>query len=146
MEADYYEKEKIRPKGFSIKSIIERKGLTLRPQQDIYQAMELLNREINCHGAPVLDGEGRLLGLLSEKDCLKHAFDAKYNSLPPGKVKDYMSTNLIVLSEDTDLFEVVDLFIKNNYQSYPVIKDGFYKGIVKRSKILKELQKSDFLK
>ena len=142
MEADFYERPKKKPKGFSIKKIIEKNGLTLNPQQDIYQAMELLNREENCHGAPVLDNEGRLLGLLSEKDCLKHAFDSKYNSLPPGKVKDYMSTNLIVLSENTDLFDVVDLFIKNNYQSYPVIKDGFYIGIIKRSKILNVLHRT----
>ena len=57
-----------------------------------------------------------------------------------------MSTNLIVLSEETDLFDVIELFILNNYQSYHVIRDGFYKGIIKRSKILKELHKYDFLK
>ena len=146
MDSDLYQHQENRPKRFPIQNIIEKKGLTLKPHQDIYKAMELLNKEIESHGAPVLDEEGRLLGLLSEKDCLKHAFDAKYNSLPPGKVKDYMSTNLIVLSEETDLFDVIELFILNNYQSYPVIRDGFYKGMIKRSKILKELHKHDFLK
>ena len=146
MESDLFQDQYNSSKKFPIKNIIEKKSLTLKPQQDIYSAMELLNKEIDSHGAPVLDEEGRLIGILSEKDCLKHAFDAKYNSLPPGKVRDYMSTNLIVLSEETDLYEVVDLFINNNYQSYPVIKDGFYRGMIKRSKILKEIHKHDFLK
>ena len=146
MDSDLYQNQENLPKRFPIQDIIEKKNLTLNPDQDIYKAMELLNKESESHGAPVLDKEGRLLGLLSEKDCLKHAFDAKYNSLPPGKVRDYMSTNLIVLSEETDLFDVIELFILNNYQSYPVIRDGFYKGMIKRSKILKEIQRVDLLK
>ena len=55
--------------------------LPLKPGQDIYEAAKFLSKE-KITGAPVLDEDKKLIGFLSEKDCLKHAFDAKYNSLP----------------------------------------------------------------
>ena len=112
----------------------------LKPDQDIYDAAKYLSKE-KLTGAPVLDEDKKLIGFLSEKDCLKHAFDAKYNSLPPGRVKDYMSRNLIVVQSGTDLFEVVELFIKHHFQAYPVLKGDQYIGIVQRANVLKAVQK-----
>ncbi len=114
--------------------------LPLKPEQDIYEAAKFLSKE-KITGAPVLDADKKLIGFLSEKDCLKHAFDAKYNSLPPGTVQDYMSKKLIVVQSGTDLFEVVELFIRHHFQAYPVLKGEQYIGIIQRASVLKAVQK-----
>ena len=114
--------------------------LPLKPDQDIYDAAKFLSKE-KLTGAPVLDEDKSLIGFLSEKDCLKHAFDAKYNSLPPGTVKDYMSRNLIVVQAEADLFEVVELFIRHHFQAYPVLNGDKYVGIIQRASVLKAVQK-----
>ena len=50
--------------------IMTRSVVTLSPDMDIYGAVQLLlKKEIS--GAPVVSPEGRLVGVLSEKDCLK---------------------------------------------------------------------------
>jgi predicted transcriptional regulator len=142
MEADFYQRKHVPHSKLTIDSLVEKTTFYLRPDQDIYQAMNLITKEKHCHAAPVLDEEKNLLGLLSEKDCLKHAFDAKYNSMPPGKVKDYMSKDLTVLSLGAELYEVIGLFIKNNFQAYPVMKGGLYYGLLKRSRVLEAVQKN----
>jgi predicted transcriptional regulator len=62
--------------------------------------------------------------------------------MPPGKVKDYMSKDLTVLSLGAELYEVIGLFIKNNFQAYPVMKGGLYYGLLKRSRVLEAVQKN----
>ena len=43
---------------------------TLSPEADIYDAItKLLKSKLS--GAPVVDGNGGLIGMLSERDCLK---------------------------------------------------------------------------
>ena len=124
----------------SIDDYINGAVLPLKPDQDIYEAAKFLSKE-KLTGAPVLDEDKSLIGFLSEKDCLKHAFDAKYNSLPPGTVKDYMSRSLIVVQSSADLFEVVELFIRHHFQAYPVLNGEKYIGIIQRSSVLKAVQK-----
>jgi len=127
----------------TIQTLVETSENPLMPEQDIYQAMESLNTKKRSHGAIVLDEQQRMVGILTEKDCLKHCFDAKYNSMPPGKVKDYMSKKVVSIPLETDIYKVVELFIKNDFHSYPVTKDGRYYGFIKRSKVFQAIQKME---
>jgi CBS-domain-containing membrane protein len=56
---------------------MSRELITLTPEMEINRAMNLLidNR---ISGAPVLDATGNLVGMLSQKDCLKAALHASY--------------------------------------------------------------------
>ncbi len=53
--------------------------LRLRPEMDIYEAVDLLlsHRMAN---APVVDVDGNLIGFLSEKDCMETLLDGAYSS------------------------------------------------------------------
>lgn len=135
MESSYFEK--------SIQPLVETTNISLQPEQDIYQAMEFLNTKKRPHGAIVLDKQQKMVGILTEKDCLRHYFDAKYNSMPPGKVKDYMSKKVVAIPLETDIYKVVELFIKNDFHSYPVTKDGLYYGFIKRTKVFQAIQKME---
>ena len=107
------------------------------PDMDIYEAAKKLIKK-NWTGAPVVDGERKMVGFLSAKDILQHAYEAKYNSLPPGTIEDYMSKDLILVNEGAEIYDVIELFIKNPYQSYPVVSEnGEYAGVVNRSDVLK---------
>ncbi|MFZ8932504.1 MAG: CBS domain-containing protein [Bacteriovoracaceae bacterium] len=108
----------------------------LKGDIDIFEAAKLLQNK-KLSGLPVVDSENNLIGFLSERDVIRHAFAAKYGSLPPGTVGEYMSKRLITVELGTEIFEVLDLFLKNNYQIYPVIHEGKYVGVITRTNALK---------
>jgi predicted transcriptional regulator len=106
------------------------------PDMDVYEAAKLLIKK-GWTGVPIVDDCDCLVGYLSAKDILKHAYASKYDALPPAKVRDFMSTEITNIECDTEIFEVVDMFINNFYQAYPVTKKGKYVGVIFRSEILK---------
>ena len=106
------------------------------PDMDVYEAAKLLIKK-GWTGVPIVDENDCLVGYLSAKDVLKHAYASKYDALPLAKVRDYMSTEITHIEWGTEIFEVVDMFINNFYQAYPVTRKGKYVGILFRSEILK---------
>ena len=64
--------------------IMARSEATLSPDMDIYRAMKQLLKS-RLTGAPVVDDDGMLLGMLTERDCLKVLVAGELDGLPGGK-------------------------------------------------------------
>ena len=67
--------------------------VTFRPDTDIYEAIRtfLKNR---FSGAPVIDAEAKVIGILSELDCLRVLTAEAWDGFPEGKVGDYMTAKV----------------------------------------------------
>ena len=71
--------------------IMARSETILSPDTDIYVAMkQLLKRKLT--GAPVVDEKRTLVGMLTERDCLKVLVAGAVDGLPSGTVSDYMTS------------------------------------------------------
>ena len=82
--------------------IMTRSVVTLSPDMDVYGALQrLLKKKIS--GAPVVDLDGHLVGVLSEKDCLKVLTGEALDGLPEGKVSDYMTRSVQSHPDDQHL-------------------------------------------
>jgi CBS domain-containing protein len=114
------------------------KLMTLTPETDIHQAMRLL-LDNRLSGAPVVDGEGKLVGVLSKKDCLKVAFSASYHKDWGGPVSDYMNRNVQTVEASTDIVEVAEIFLKGPYRRFPVMENGRLVGQISRHDVLRAL-------
>ena len=114
------------------------KLMTLMPGMDIHQAMRLL-LDNRLSGAPVVDGEGNLMGVLSKKDCLKVAFSASYHKDWGGAVSDYMNRNVQTVEADTDIVEVAEIFLIGPYRRFPVMENGRLVGQISRHDVLRAL-------
>lgn len=113
--------------------------VTFGPGTDIHRAIKsLLSNEIS--GAPVIDDQGTLLGVLSIKDCLKVAFSASYHREWGGVVADYMSGNPEIINADTDIVEVAELFLKSRFRRFPVMERGRLVGQISRYDVLRALE------
>lgn len=119
---------------------INKAFVPLDPEMDVFEAAQVLIKK-GFTGLPVIDESKNLIGFLSEKDVLKHAYASKYGGLPPGKVSDFMTTNIITVSLGTEIYEVWDLFINNNFQIYPVTHEGKLVGVIQRQMALKAVLK-----
>lgn len=113
--------------------------IKLRPDMEIYEAIDLLENK-RAAGAPVVDGEGNLLGILTEKDCLRVLSSGAYQSLSSGKVSDYMSEPKSMITTDMDLFTVAKQFLDTNFAVLPVMENGKPVGRISRQDMLRGIQ------
>jgi CBS domain-containing protein len=113
--------------------------VTFAPDTDIHRAIGML-LENRISGGPVIDERGRLVGILSKKDCLRVAFSASYHKEPGGSVSDYMSRDVKTVEADADIIEVAEMFVKAAYRRFPVMKNGQLVGQLSRHDILKAIR------
>ena len=112
---------------------------TLRPDMEIYEAIEVLEKK-RAAGAPVLDSDGNLLGILTEKDCLRVISNGAYQDLASGTVRDYMSEPKAIVTTDMDLFTVAKQFLDTNFAVLPVLENGKPVGRISRLDMLRGIQ------
>lgn len=111
---------------------------TLTPEMNLLEAVELLlDRRIS--GAPVLDSTGSLVGILSEKDCLRAALGATYYGDLGGLVLDHMQRDVATVTDETPIFDVAQKFINSNFRRYPVVHGHRLVGQISRRDVLKAL-------
>ena len=117
---------------------MSRELITLTPEMEINRAMNLLidNR---ISGAPVLDATGNLVGMLSQKDCLKAALHASYFREWRDTVADYMSSEPVSLDAELDLVEAAEAFLASSFRRFPVMSEGRLVGQISRSDLLRAL-------
>jgi predicted transcriptional regulator len=65
----------------TVKEYMQRRLVTLQPDMPIEVAIQLLLKN-RISGAPVVDEDRKLIGVLSEKDCLRIFANGAYNVLP----------------------------------------------------------------
>ena len=89
--------------------------------------------------APVLGDDGRMTGLLTQKDCFRPALHASYHQEWRGRVADHMSRNVISVEADAGLVLVAEMFLEHPHRVFPVMDQGRVGGLVHRSDVLAAL-------
>ena len=110
--------------------------LRLRRGDDIIDAIDrLIDHALPA--AAVVDDDGGLVGVLTEKDCLRAVASAAYENVQGGgRVGDYMSPVLLALSTDTDMLRAIEVFLAGNFPLLPVTDGGKLVGRVGRLDLL----------
>ena len=126
--------------NYSIKEFMAKQLITFQSDTPIETAMEsFLENKIS--GAPVLDNQGNLVGVLSEKDCMRTLFESSYYNNLGGFVREYMSTNLKTINIHDTLSNVADEFIKSRFRRFPVMEGNKLVGQISRRDILRAIVK-----
>lgn len=112
--------------------------MTIKPDMEALVAIkQLLSHKITC--APVLDKSGQLVGMFSEKDCMKVVLNAAYNQGLSGQVEDFMSKDILTVDAHASIIDLAQKFQDTSMRSYPVFDDKKLVGIVSRTDVLKAL-------
>jgi CBS domain-containing protein len=112
--------------------------VTFSPAMDLRCAIRLLLKN-RISGAPVVDSLGRLVGILTKKDCLKVAFSASYHQEWGGHVAQVMSREVQTVEAQSDVVEVAGLFLNSRFRRFPVMKNGRLVGVISRHDVLRAL-------
>ncbi len=127
-------------KSLLVKDYMTADHLSFTPDMDVLSAVHQL-MEHRLSGAPVVDGDGKLVGFFSEKDGLKVALNASYYEQPGAPVGQAMSREVKTLAPEASLANAVELFVHQAFRAYPVVSDGKVIGQLSRSDALKALEK-----
>ncbi len=101
--------------------------VTLRPEMHVFDGIaHLLKHDIT--GAPVVDPQRNYLGVFSEKCCMsvlmltaRSACEGEKRLARYLHAKDFMTTRLVTLSPEMDVFEAIGLLLKNRISGAPVV-------------------------
>ena len=102
--------------------------LTCRPDDTIKMAAVML-RSNHIGAMPVCDENGRMLGLLSERDIVRGVADADAEALAM-TVDDLMIRDVVTCRPDDDVADVIRVMFKNKIRHLPVIDEGRVCGMV----------------
>lgn len=109
---------------------------TVSPDTDILEAVDfLLERHVT--GAPVVDANGAVVGMLTEKDCLRLLSTGMEADVPRGTVRDFMTKEVSSATSDMNIYFVAGMFLKANYRRLPVIDKGKLVGAITRFDVLR---------
>lgn len=127
------------PKLPVVRDHMDKRVATLRPETAILDAVGfLLEKQVT--GAPVVDKSGRLLGILTEKDCLRLVAAGVGGDLPRGMVADIMTPNPETIPPDMDVYYAAGLFLTRPYRRFPVVENGKLVGAITRFDILRVIR------
>jgi predicted transcriptional regulator len=124
-----------------VKKFMTRSFIKFYPETDIWEVLNAFIKH-KIKGAPVVNRQGALVGMISEKDCLKLVIRSSYeNQLEGGSISDFMSTDLVTVGPNDGLNEVAQLFLEHPYKRFPVVHKGKLIGVVMRRDLLVVMQK-----
>jgi CBS domain-containing protein len=117
------------------------KMITFGPDQPIQDVIAKII-ETKISGAPVVDDNRHMVGIISEKDCLRVIVDQAYHNLPAEtrKVSDYMTAKVKTLSSKTNVVEAAIEFLNSTVRRFPILDNGTLIGQVSRRDILRAAQ------
>ncbi|MFQ5907049.1 MAG: IMP dehydrogenase, partial [bacterium] len=106
--------------------------ITLSPDQTISEALDLMRRFL-ISGLPVIDEQGRLIGMLTKRDLL---FEQDMSL----KVRELMSKGLITVPAGTGLEKAQEVLKRAKIEKLPVVdKKGKLKGLITVKDMMKKV-------
>ena len=125
----------------TINDLLERKGrevVSVGPDETVYRAVEILI-EKKIGSVVVRDAENEILGILTERDVLRVAYDQP-ERIKTAKVSEFMTKDLVCGVPEDDLDYVMDMMTRNRFRRRPVMQDGKLVGLLSIGDVVKALK------
>ena len=113
------------------------KLITFSPDDSILDVMEKFAKH-RISGGPVLDGNGFLVGIISEADCMKQISESRYFNQPilDKSVEKFMTKTVETIPHDISIFDAAGIFAQHNRRRLPVMRNDILVGQISRKDIV----------
>ena len=109
---------------------------TISPDQTVREAVDLLCR-FNIGAVPVLDLEGTLVGIISERDILRLCCREDANAALEQKVRDVMTREVIISVPEDGLDYVMRVMTERRVRHLPVLEERSLVAIISIGDVVK---------
>lgn len=145
-----------------IKNLMTSPAITIHQDDTLKDAAsKMINKKVGC--LPVVNDEDELVGILSESDFIakshnipfsrydapqlfgtwvsKDQIERMYKEASSIKIKDIMTKNVVTVTEDETIQDLVNKLIKYGFYRFPVVRDKKPIGMVSKRDFLKLIAK-----
>jgi heavy metal translocating P-type ATPase len=133
--------------------VMTREVTTTEPGARIQDAAAVLTRN-GYTAMPVVDGDGRFVGIVNEGDLMRDRVSTDPRSLrlgspevgpstAPSTVSDVMTCEVVVVTPQADLVDVARLMLDRGVRSIPVLDSDRLVGIISRRDMLRAVCRGD---
>ncbi|TAL20757.1 CBS domain-containing protein [Patescibacteria group bacterium] len=140
-----------------VRDVMEKNVIAVKKGATYEEVARILDKQ-GIKGAPVVDENNVVIGVVSEKDLYKILYpfyssfydhpelyvdfenrESKIDEVRGKKVEEFMSRNTVSVSPDSPVMRAGAMMIAKGVHRLPVIENGKLVGIVTRSKIYRTL-------
>jgi CBS domain-containing protein len=148
--------------GARARDIMVTDVITVKPETSVQDLARLLN-EKRISGVPVVDDEGRVIGIVTESDLVlrvagphipphiellggiiylenPHEMQEKLRKAMALTAGEVMTRDVVTVDQDRPVREIADLMVKRRVNRLPVVGDGRLVGIITRHEVISTLQ------
>jgi CBS domain-containing protein len=121
-----------------VREVLKTKGgrvVSIEPDAKVSEAVALLVQN-NIGSLPVVDSEGRLLGMFSERDVLRGIHN-RGEGFGQSRVADAMTRNPVTCCPDDDVDDVMGKMSERRIAKVPVLSESRLVGIVSVGDVIK---------
>jgi len=144
--------------------VMTRRVITIRKGSPVEQALRLMS-ENHVSGLPVVDVDGRLVGMITESDLLLRGMPEESPGAAPLSgwvaqepdrvtevyrkgsarlVEEAMTSKVVFFAEDSSVADIARVMTERNINRVPIVKDGKVVGIVSRGDIIRSMAALEF--
>jgi CBS domain-containing protein len=120
----------------TIRDVMRARPIVIGRGETLHRALELLI-ENNISGLPVVDDEGSLVGVLSEKDLLRIFYDPDAHS-----IESVMTHDPVSLPLDAPLVDVIDCLMANDFRRVFIHDEKKLVGLISRADLMPAILKA----
>ena len=117
-----------------VRNIMTRNVATCRPDTPLREAAEIMAD--NHIGCLVVKMDGKLAGIITDRDVLLAVADEKNKNLNILRVRDAMTDYVLSIRSANPVEKAVQMMIENRVKKLPVVDDGRLVGILTMSDII----------
>lgn len=120
-----------------VSTILATKGhklITIQPDRPVHELVNLLTQH-NIGAVVVLDELEKLVGIVSERDVVRHLGAQEHILSQP--VRDLMTAKVFTCLPQDDLMSVAHVMTEQRFRHMPVVEDGALLGIISIGDVLK---------
>jgi CBS domain-containing protein len=119
------------------RDIMSQPVVTVSEDMNLVDAIKLLLRW-HIYSMPVLDSDGKLVGLISEDEMVNSAFSGNAKDT---KVREVMIKKVETHPPDTRVEEIMNQFAAGRIRSVPIVEGKKIIGIISRRDVVRELNR-----
>ena len=112
--------------------------ITFKPEQRIEDVIHSLIKN-KISGAPVVNDNNELVGMISEGDCLKQVSESRYYNMPMEQhtVENRMIKEVDTIDGEMNVFDAANVFLNSKRRRFPILENGKLVGQISQKDILK---------
>lgn len=121
-----------------VKDYMSTSLVTFKAKDNIMDVAEKLIKN-KISGGCVVDEDHKLIGLISEGDCMKQISDSRYYNMPmdDATVEKRMTCNVETIDGDMNVMDAAKLFIEKRFRRFPIVEYGKLVGQISQSDVLR---------